>query len=82
MRNSDGSITYTPQGTADSGVFDSVHNTITVRVSVNKLNPKTAHGAAIGSGSVLAGLRGSAFTTASADGKRDIARGGTQFVIP
>jgi hypothetical protein len=82
VRNSDGSITYTPQGTADSGVFDSVHNTITVRVSVSKLNLKITHGAAIGSGSVLAGLRGSAFTTASADGKRDIAHGGTQFVIP
>jgi len=82
VRNSDGSITYTDQGAADSGVFDSAHNAITVRVSASKLNSKVSHGPETGSGSILAGLRGSAFTTASADGKRYIMRGGTQFVIP
>jgi hypothetical protein len=80
VRNSDGTITYTDQGPAQ-GSFDTLNNTINVSVPVSQLNSKVTHGPAIGHKSVLAGLRGSTFT-ASSTGKRDITRGGTQFVIP
>src|ERR1700687_4993072 len=80
VRNSDGSITYTQRGTADSGTFDPSTNTITVKVAVSKLNPYVTHGPAIGTASVLDGLRASTFTS-DVNGKRDIARGGTQYSI-
>jgi hypothetical protein len=80
VRNSDGSITYTAQGNADSGAFDALNQTITVKVAASKLNPFVTHGPAIGPGSVLVGLRGSTFTS-QANAKRDIARGGTQYTI-
>ncbi len=79
-RNSDGSITYTDQGPAN-GKFDPANNAINVSVSVSQLNRMVTHGPAIGHNSILAGLRGSAFT-ASTTAKRDITRGGTQYVIP
>lgn len=83
VRNSDGSLTNTMRGTADSVSFDTIHNTISVRVSVSKLN---AYLASIGhpllqSGSVLAGLRGSAFDT-SGTAKEDSTYGGTQYTLP
>ncbi|HVH72006.1 MAG TPA: hypothetical protein VNB49_12945, partial [Candidatus Dormibacteraeota bacterium] len=81
VRNSDGSITYTDRGSADSGFVDSTNNTITVIVAASKLNAFVTHGPAITYGTVLAGLRGSTFTV-NADGRRDIARGGTEFTIP
>jgi hypothetical protein len=80
VRNSDGSITYTTRGNADSGAFDSANKTITVKVSLSKLNPFVTHGPAIAVGSTLAGLRGQTFTS-NVNAKRDIARGGTQFTI-
>jgi hypothetical protein len=80
VRNSDGTLTYTTQGAADSGSFDPVNKTITVKVSASKLNPFVTHGPPVGAGSVLAGLRGQTFTS-NANAKRDIARGGTQFTI-
>ncbi len=80
VRNSDGSITYSTKGAADGGSFDTTINTITVKVSVSKLNPLVTHGPPIGVGSTLAGLRGQTFT-AGVNAKRDIARGGTQFTI-
>src|SRR5207245_6401964 len=58
VRNSDGSLSYTTIGAADAGSFDTANNTITVKVSVTKLNPLITHGPAIGVGSTLAGLRG------------------------
>jgi hypothetical protein len=79
-RNSDGTITYTLSGEADGGSFDTVNNTITVKVSLSKLNPFVTKGPAIGSGSVLVGLRGQAFTS-GANAKRDLTRGGTQFTL-
>lgn len=82
VRNSDGSITYTDQGPADAGAIDSTSNTVTVAVAASKLNAFVTHGPPIGYGTVLAGLRGSTFTTPSADGRRDSARGGTEFAIP
>jgi hypothetical protein len=81
VRNSDGTITYTERGNADSGSFDPVNKTITVKVAVSQLNPFVTKGPAIGAGSVFAGLRGQAFTS-GVNAKRDLARGGTQFAIP
>lgn len=80
VRGSDGAFTYTDRGTADCGSFDTVNKLITVKVAVSKLNSLVTHGPAIAAGSVLAGLRGSAFTTQT-DGRRDLTRGGTEFVV-
>jgi hypothetical protein len=80
VRGSDGAFTYTDRGTADCGAFDTTNKTITVKVAVSKLNSLVTKGPGIGPGSVLAGLRGSTFT-ASSDGRRDITRGGTEFVV-
>jgi hypothetical protein len=80
VRGSDGAFTYTDRGTADCGAFDTANKTITVKVAVSKLNSLITKGPIIGPGSVLAGLRGSTFTTSS-DGRRDITRGGTEFVV-
>ncbi|MDQ6892346.1 MAG: hypothetical protein M3167_06665 [Acidobacteriota bacterium] len=80
VRNSDGTLTYTTRGTADSGAFDAANKTITIKVAASKLNPFVTHGSPIGPGSVLVGLRGQTFTT-GANAKRDIARGGTQYTI-
>ena len=80
QRLSDGSLAYTTRGVADSGVFDTANKTITVKVSVSKLNPFVTKGAPIGVGSVLTGLRGQTFTT-GANAKTDATRGGTLFTI-
>ena len=85
-RNSDGSITYTPVGTADCGTFDTANGYITIKVSTTQLNKVATLKSAIGPGSVLSGLRGAAFVTvstpaASASARRDITRGGTEFTV-
>ncbi|HET6654799.1 MAG TPA: hypothetical protein VFH57_01010 [Gammaproteobacteria bacterium] len=80
VRESDGSITYTTRGEADAGAFDPETNTITVKVSAEKLNPFVTHGDPIGDGSILVGLRGSAFTS-GVNAQSDDTRGGTQFAI-
>jgi hypothetical protein len=81
VRNGDGSITYTRQGAADEGLFDSAAGTVTVKVALAKLNALLPAGhAALAPGAVLAGLRGQTFT-AGANAKTDIARGGTQYTI-
>ena len=83
-RNFDGSITYTDIGPADCGFFDQTAKTITIKVALSKLNMATP-AAQIAPGSVLAGLRGSTFTTAgsgaSGNNKADTARGGTQYTV-
>ncbi|MDQ6859985.1 MAG: dockerin type I repeat-containing protein, partial [Verrucomicrobiota bacterium] len=84
VRNFDGSLTYNDIGAADAGAFDQVNKTITVKVAVSKLNAALPAGhTALGIGSVLAGLRGSAFTTAQGSGsnRADDTRGGTQYPI-
>lgn len=79
VRNSDGSLTSTAVGNADAGSIDSATGTITVKVLLSQLN---AHARApIGVGSVICGLRGSAFTSGTSGGKYDDTRGGTRFVI-
>jgi len=80
VRGSDGSLTYTARGMADSGAFNTAAGTITVKVAASKLNPFVTHGPLIGNGSVLAGLRGGAFTT-GVNAIRDITRGGTQYTV-
>ncbi|MDQ6624523.1 MAG: hypothetical protein M3Y69_00060 [Verrucomicrobiota bacterium] len=91
-RASDGKLTYTKVGAADAGEFNQRDNTISVQVSVAKLNAvlTTAKHSLIGNGTVVAGLRGRSYTVevvppvsgqASRQGRRDIARGGTQFVV-
>jgi hypothetical protein len=80
VRNSDGSLTYTNRGNADCFFIDTTNNTVTIKVAVSKLNSLVTKGPPIGPGSVLSGLRGSTFTS-NANGKRDITRGGTEFVI-
>jgi hypothetical protein len=86
VRNSDGSITYTVQGAADSGSFDLANRTVTVKVDVAKLNAIAAHGA-IRTGTVLMGLRGSAtvdrVTVAGlvGVGLSDSTRGGGTFTM-
>lgn len=81
VRGTDGSLTYTSQGTADSGSLDPTTNTITVKVSASKLNPFVTHGPPIAAGSVITGLRGSSFVTTSSDVRRDTTFGGTLFTI-
>ncbi len=90
VRNGDGTITYTSLGTADAGSFNSGAGTISMEVSLTKLNAAlTAAGRpTIGVGSIIAGLRGRAVLAdidlpppAGRQGKRDITRGGTQFII-
>lgn len=79
-RLSDGALAYTTRGDADSGSFDFVNKTITVKVSAAKLTPYVTKGPAIGLGSMLTGLRGQTFTT-GANAKTDMTRGGTLFTI-
>ncbi|HEX8076519.1 MAG TPA: sialidase family protein, partial [Chthoniobacterales bacterium] len=91
-RANDGKIIYTIVGNADAGEFNVDDNTVSVQVSVAKLNAilVSAGRAPIGDGTVVAGLRSRSYTIevvppvsgqASRQGRRDIARGGTQFVI-
>jgi hypothetical protein len=80
QRLSDGSLAYTTRGAADSGSFDLLNKTITVKVSASKLNPFVTKGPPIGIGSVLTGLRGQTFTVGS-NAKTDITRGGTLFTL-
>ena len=98
VRNFDGSTTDTVQGTADSGDFNRAAGTISVRVSVSKLNTfldteLAANGADaenparythLASGTVLCGLRGLAFeeNTTGGDLVEDATRGGTEYTIP
>lgn len=80
QRLSDGTLAYTTRGNADSGSFDLLNKTITVKVSASKLNPFVTKGPSIGIGSVLTGLRGQTFTI-GANAKTDITRGGTLFTM-
>ena len=80
QRLSDGTLAYTTRGAADSGSFDMLNKTITIKVSANKLNPFVTKGPAIGLGSILTGLRGQTFTSGQ-NAKTDATRGGTLFTI-
>jgi hypothetical protein len=58
-RTTDGDMVYTRRGAADAGGFDLVNRSVTVKVGVTKLNALQTRGA-IGAGTMLIGLRGSA----------------------
>jgi hypothetical protein len=90
-RANDGKLIYTVVGSADAGEFNAADNTISVQVSVAKLNAilSAAGHPLITNGTVLSGLRSRSYTIevvppvsgqGSRQGRRDIARGGTQFV--
>jgi hypothetical protein len=92
VRASDGKLLYTNVGAADAGEFNVADNQISVQVSAAKLNAvlAAAKHPTIGNGSVITGLRGRSYTIevvppvsgqASRQGRRDIARGGTQFTV-
>jgi len=84
-----GLIAYTDRGAADSGTINSLSGTITMKIALSKLNAALVAGhTPLAPGSILAGLRGGAYTTGddnAADrndrAKSDIARGGTQYAI-
>lgn len=80
VRNSDGSLTNTDRGPADAFSFDLANNTITVKIAVSKLNLAATRGPIV-PGSVIAGLRGLTYTSGHQIGKRDITRGGGEFVV-
>jgi hypothetical protein len=90
VRNPDGSISYTPIGAADAGAFNIADKTVTMEITLTKLNAvlAAANRPLLQTGSVVAGLRARAVTIdvdlpppAGRQGRRDITRGGTQFVI-
>ncbi len=89
VRNSDGSITYTPRGAADSGNFDLTNRSVTIKVNIAQLNAVASRGA-IKTGTVLMGLRGSATAARTgvgtpagtvAVGFSDSTRGGGTFTM-
>ena len=88
VRESNGSITYNRVGEADAGEFNAESRTISIQVSVAKLNKILAakKRPLIENGTVVAGLRARAVTAdipapVSRQGRRDITRGGTQLVV-
>ena len=78
-----GGFDYFDVGSADSGSFDTNADTITIKVSISKLNAALPAGhVPIGPGTVFCGLRGSAFTAVQGNNLRsDSTRGGTVFRI-
>jgi hypothetical protein len=85
-RNSDGSISYAVNGSADAGSFDLTRRSVRVKVDVARLNALQKHGL-IKSGTSLIGLRGQAtadrLTVAglASVGFSDSTRGGGAFTI-
>jgi hypothetical protein len=85
VRNSDGSLTYTPKGPADAGSFNLTARSVTVKVDTAKLNAVQTRGL-IKSGTVLIGLRGSATdartaASSAAVGLSDSTRSGGTFTM-
>jgi hypothetical protein len=85
-------VIYTKIGNADSGEFNQSDNTVSVQVSVAKLNAVLASASrpAIGIGTIVAGLRSRSYTIevvppvsgqGSRQGRRDVALGGTQLIV-
>ena len=90
VRTSGGGLAYTASSQpADGGAFDTTKKTVTVKLDVAKLNGTQTRGA-IGAGTTLIGLRGSAraaqtVSTSAASatvGTLDITRGGTSYTLP
>ena len=85
VRNHDGSLTTTQQGTADRVFVNQAANTLSVRLSASKLNTylnsfSPAH-ANVGFGTTFCGLRAQSAGTVSGVALEDSTRGGTEFTI-
>jgi hypothetical protein len=87
VRNSSGGLVYTRIGSA-VGEFNRATNTISIQVPVSDLNRAlaAANRPLIGNGTVISGLRARAVTAEAGapvnrQSRRDITRGGTQFVV-
>jgi hypothetical protein len=82
-RQPDGSITYTSLGAADKGAFNQDDNTVSIQISVAKLNTVLAAASrpAIQNGTIVTGLRGHTSSGASSSVRGDDTLGGTQFVV-
>ena len=78
VRGGDGNMVYTSRGSADAGRIDSLAGTITMSVSLSKLNLYVTAGPPIGPGSVLQGLRARASSN-GANAVTDLTRGGTSY---
>lgn len=83
VRDPDGGVTYTDVGDADTGIFNQDDNTVSIQVSVKKLNDiLTAAGRpVIANGTVVTGLRGATTSAGSGVARSDDTFGGTQFVV-
>src|SRR5262249_2494526 len=86
QRNTDGSVSDTQVGPADSGFVNQLAKTITVRIAVNTLNARLSSlgHPLITPGSVICGLRGAAHITDAAGVNlelEDFTRGGTEFTV-
>ncbi len=83
VRNFDGSLTTTPQGTVDHVYVNQLNNTLSVRLSTSKLNTYlTGIGhPTVGQGSTFCGLRAQTAGTVSGAALEDATRGGTEFTI-
>ena len=83
VRESSGDMTYTSLGAADAGAFNQADNTISIQVSVDKLNAvlSAAGRPTIGNGTIVTGLRGHSSSTASSAARGDDTFGGTLFVV-
>jgi hypothetical protein len=80
VREPDGALTNTERGPADAFSFDLMNNTITVKISIAKLNLAATRGPIV-PGSVIAGLRGQTYTSGHQIIKRDATRGGGEFMV-
>jgi hypothetical protein len=83
VRLADGTITYTSIGAADKGNFNQDDNTVSIQISVAKLNAVlTAAGhPTIQNGTIVTGLRGHTTAAASGIARGDDTLGGTQFGV-
>ena len=83
VRLSSGSMSYTSLGTADKGSFNQDDNTISIQISVAKLNTVLAAAGhpAIQNGTIVTGLRATATSAASGIAREDDTLGGTQFGV-
>ncbi|HXG38138.1 MAG TPA: S8 family serine peptidase [Bacteroidota bacterium] len=91
-RRADGAIISTRVGAADAGSFDSEHNTVTIKLGLEKVNAIADPDVVVGSR--LIGLRGISFAgggvditgpvigrITGADVERDFTRGGIDFIV-
>jgi len=83
VRLSSGSVSYTSLGAADKGSFNQDDNTISIQISVAKLNTVLAAAShpAIQNGTIVTGLRATSSSAATGAARGDDTLGGTQFGV-